>query len=53
VVPGRWVIERTIAWIMRNRRMNRDNEFLSEMTEAMIYVAVIRLMLRRLAKTAS
>ena len=46
-------IERTIAWIMRNRRMSRDYEFLSETTEALIYVAMTRLMLRRLAKAAS
>jgi putative transposase len=46
-------IERTIAWIMRNRRMSRDYEFLSETTEALIYVAMIRLMLRRLAKGVS
>src|SRR5918999_1277866 len=32
VLPRRWVIERTIAWIMRNRRMSRDYEFLSETT---------------------
>ena len=49
VLPRRWVIERTIAWIMRNRRMSRDYEFLAETTEALIYVAMIRLMLRRLA----
>jgi putative transposase len=53
VLPRRWVIERTIAWIMRNRRMSRDYEFLSETTEALIYVAMIRLMLRRLAKALS
>ena len=47
------MIERTIAWIMRNRRMSRDYEFLSETTEALIYVAMIRLMLRRLAKGVS
>lgn len=52
VLPRRWVIERTIAWIMRNRRMSRDYEFLAETTEALIYVAMIRLMLRRLAKGA-
>jgi putative transposase len=50
VLPRRWVIERTLAWIMRNRRMSRDYEFLAETTEALIYVAMIRLMLRRLAK---
>ena len=53
VLPRRWVIERTIAWIMRNRRMSRDYEFLSETTEALIYVAMIRLMLRRLTKAVS
>ena len=49
-MPRRWVIERTIAWIMRNRRMSRDYEFLCETTEALIYVAMIRLMLKRLAQ---
>jgi transposase len=53
VLPRRWVIERTIAWIMRNRRMSRDYEFLAETTEALIYVAMIRLMHRRLAKAVS
>lgn len=50
VLPRRWVIERTFAWITRNRRMSRDYEFLAETTEALIYVAMIRLMVRRLAK---
>lgn len=53
VLPRRWVVERTIAWIMRNRRMSRDYEFLAETTEVLVYVAMIRLMLRRLAKAAS
>ena len=46
VLPRRWVIERTIAWVMRNRRMSRDYEVLTETTEALVYVAMIRLMLR-------
>jgi transposase len=46
-------IERSLAWIMRNRRMSRDYEFLSETTEALIYVAMIRLMLRKLTKAVS
>lgn len=50
VLPRRWVVERTFAWICRNRRMSRDYEFLAETTQALIYVAMIRLMLRRLAK---
>jgi putative transposase len=50
VLPRRWVIERTFAWILRNRRMSRDYEFLAETTEALIYLAMIRLMVSRLAK---
>ncbi len=50
VLPRRWVVERTIAWICRNRRMSRDYEFLAETGEALIHVAMIRLMARRLAK---
>jgi len=50
VLPRRWVVERTIAWICRNRRMSRDYEFLTETGEALIHVAMIRLMARRLAK---
>lgn len=50
VLPRRWVIERTFAWILRNRRMSRDYEFLAETTEALIYVSMIRLMVRRMAK---
>jgi putative transposase len=43
VLPRRWVIEGTIAWILFNRRMSRDYEFLAQMTEALVYVAMIRL----------
>ena len=50
VIRRRWVVERTFAWISRNRRMSRDYEFLTQTTEALIYVTMIRLMLRRLAK---
>ncbi len=50
VLPRRWVVERTLAWICRNRRMSRDYEFLPETTETLIYVCMIRLMLKRLAK---
>jgi len=49
VLPKRWVIERTNAWISRNRRMARDYERLAETSEAFIYVLMIRLGLRRLA----
>ena len=50
VLPKRWVVERTFAWLIRQRRLARDYERLPETSEAFIYVAMIRLMLRRLAK---
>jgi putative transposase len=50
VLPKRWVIERTNAWVSRNRRMARDYEHLAETGEAFIYVLMIRLGLRRLAR---
>ena len=53
VIRRRWVVERTFAWITRNRRMSRDYEFLAETTEALLYVCMIRLMLKRLAKRAA
>ena len=53
VLPRRWVAERTIAWICRNRRMSRDYEFLAETGEALIHVAMVRLMLKRLATGAA
>jgi putative transposase len=46
----RWVVERTWAWLSRNRRLGRDYERLPETSEALIYIAMIRLMLKRLAK---
>jgi putative transposase len=49
VLPKRWVVERTFAWITRNRRLARDYERLAASSEAFIYVAMIRLGLRRLA----
>jgi putative transposase len=49
VLPRRWVVERTLAWISHNRRMARDYERLSATGEAFIYVAMSRLMVRRLA----
>jgi len=50
VLPKRWVIERTNAWISRNRRLARDYERLAASSEAFIYMAMARLGLRRLAR---
>jgi putative transposase len=50
VLPRRWVVERTFGWLGRNRRLSRDYEFLAETEEALIYLGMVRLMLRRLAK---
>ena len=52
VLPRRWVVERTIAWIGRYRRLRNEYEDLPESSEAMIYLAMSRLMLRRLARQA-
>jgi putative transposase len=49
VLPKRWVVERTFSWIDQNRRMSKDYERLLETSEAFIYVAMSRLMVRRLA----
>ena len=51
VLPRRWVVERTIAWIDHNRRMSKDYERLPDTGEAFIYVAMSRLMLGRLARS--
>lgn len=51
VLPRRWVVERTFAWLDQSRRLSKDYEELRLCSEAMIYVAMIRLMLRRLPVT--
>lgn len=51
VLARRWVIERTFAWISRNRRLARDYERLASSSEALIYIAMIRMGLRRLARS--
>jgi len=49
VLPRRWVVERTFAWITHCRRLGKDYEVLPESSEAMMYIAMTRLMVRRLA----
>jgi transposase len=51
VLPRRWVVERTFAWISKHRRCVRDYETLPEHHEAMIYISMIMTMSRRLART--
>ena len=50
VLPRRWVVERSFAWISHNRRMSKDYEALCSTGEALIYAATTRLMVRRLAR---
>ena len=50
VLPRRWVVERTFAWICHNRRMSKDYERLCATGEAFVYAAMTRLMVRRLAR---
>jgi len=50
VLPRRWVVERTFAWLGRNRRLSKDYETLPASEEAWIYAAASRLVLRRLAR---
>jgi putative transposase len=49
VVPRRWVVERTFAWLGRCRRLSKDYEFLPATSEAVIHLAVIQLLVSRLA----
>ncbi len=49
-LPRRWVVERTFSWLGQNRRMSKDYERLCASAEAFIYAAMIRLMVRRLAR---
>ncbi len=49
VLPRRWVVERTFAWLGRCRRLSKDYEGLPETGEAWIRLAMIHLMLKRLA----
>jgi putative transposase len=49
VLPKRWIVERTFAWLTQCRRLSKDYEVLPRSSEAMIYLAMTRLMVRRLA----
>jgi putative transposase len=49
VIPRRWVVERTFAWLLNYRRHSRDYEVLTANSEAMIQISMIHLLLKRLA----
>ena len=48
VQPHRWIVERTLGWFNLYRRLSKDYEYYPETSEAMVYLASIRLMMRRL-----
>ena len=50
VLKRRWVIERTFAWLDNYRRLSKDYEYLPSTEENFIYLAMSRLMLRRLCR---
>jgi len=52
VLPRRWVARRTFAWFGRYRRFSEDYEFYPETGETVLQIAIIHIMLRRLAPTA-
>ena len=51
VLPKRWIVERTFAWLGRSRRLSKDYEALCETVEAWILIAMIYLMTKRLANS--
>jgi putative transposase len=53
VLPRRWVVERTFGWLGRYRRLSKDYEGLTESGQALIYAAMIHIMIRRLSRLKS
>ena len=50
VLPRRWVVERTLAWLCRNRRLSKDYERLCETGEMLLYMGMSRILLRRTSR---
>ncbi len=53
VQPRRWVVERSLAWYSRNRRLSKDYEHLCTVSETMVYIASIQVLLKRLCPNSS
>ncbi len=53
ILPRRWVVERTLAWLSRFRRLSKDYERLAHTSQAWIYAAMVRIMLPRLSRDLS
>jgi len=53
VIPRRWVVERTFAWLGNYRRLSKDYEYWVYASDAMIYAAMVHIMVRRLARLQS
>jgi putative transposase len=51
VLPWRWVVERTLAWLGNYRRLSKDYEYWVQTSDAVIYAAMVHLMVRRLARS--
>jgi transposase len=52
VLQWRWIVERTLGWLNRSRRLSKDFEALCETSETWIRIAMIKLMVKRLARSA-
>jgi transposase len=50
VLPKRWIVERTFAWMNRYRRLSKDYEYQCETSETMLFVAMTKTMLNRIEK---
>jgi len=53
VLPKRWIVERSFGWLNRYRRLSKDYEYHTKSSESMVYLAFIRIMLKRLDKVQS